>query len=70
MTDAVEVEKCKHCGSERYVVNEIYTNYRRRVMLVECYECKHDAIPVVLDHFEPADEGYDRCRKAWNAANG
>ena len=63
------VSPCKHCGSERYVIKMLYKGYRNNVAVVECGECGGDTTPVVLDYFMPEAECYNKCRKAWNAAN-
>ncbi len=69
MDALADVAKCKHCGSKDYQIQMLHVGFRQRVFIVQCGECRHDLIPVVVDYFEQDTDLYTKCLEAWNAAN-
>jgi hypothetical protein len=65
-----EIAKCHYCGSERdYQIMMLHTGLRQNLFIVECGNCKHDIIPIVVDYFLPDEKLYKKCRIAWNKVN-
>lgn len=67
--DMIEIAKCKSCGSDRYVIQELYNRFSQKLYVVECDECQREIIPVVVYHGMPREEVHDKCKEAWNKAN-